>query len=396
MKEKLWTKEFFIIALINFLLTMMYFLLMVTMSSYAVETYEAKISTAGLAASIFVLGSFVGRLLMARFTERFGLLKVLVLGLFGVVFASLGYFAANNITALLLIRILHGFTVGIVSTTTSTICVQIAPSSRKGEGISYYSLSHVLSSAIGPFIGAVLNDLNNGFTWMFALNIAAAFLCIVIIKLAGLQIYDEVGPAAKEGSNVWNVSNYIDKQAIPISLLMLAIGYCFSSVTSFLMLYGKETGLIEAAGYFFLIHSVCAIFSRPFTGKIMDVRGVNIIVYPCILLFSAGMFVYSQSTANWMLLIAAGCMGLGFGNFNSAAQLIAVKNADPARIGLATATYFIFLDLGFGLGPYILGHIIEGIGFRQLYMAASFICLICLPVYYLVYGNKEKHVYVGG
>lgn len=89
-------------------------------------------------------------------------------------------------------------------------------------------------------------------------------------------------------------------------------------------------------------------------------------------------------------------MGLGFGNFNSAAQLIAVKNADPARIGLATATYFIFLDLGFGLGPYILGHIIEGIGFRQLYMAASFICLICLPVYYLVYGNKEKHVYVGG
>ena len=92
--------------------------------------------------------------------------------------------------------------------------------------------------------------------------------------------------------------------------------------------------------------------------------------------------------------MAAACMGLGFGNFNSAAQTIAVKNADPARLALATATYFMFLDLGFGLGPYILGHIIEGVGFRSLYVATSCIGLLCIPIYYMIYGNKEKQAYV--
>lgn len=394
MKEKLWTKDFIIISFVNLLLNMMFFLLMVSMSNYAVETYGATLSTAGLTVSIFVLGSLVGRLVIGNLADRFTLGQILIFGLLGVVIVSMGYFLANSVLTLLLIRILHGFTVGIVSTTTSTICVQIIPSSRKGEGISYYSLSHVLSAAIGPFIAMLLNNLNNGFKWIFALNVMAALICIVIVKLVRIEIPNVEKQKERNESKFLVLSNYIDKQAIPISLLMLAFGFCFSSVTSYLMLYGKETGLIQAASYFFLIHSVCVICSRPFTGKIIDAHGANIVVYPCMLLFATGMFIYSQSTATWMVLIAAACMGLGFGNFNSAAQLIALKNVDPSRLSIATATYFIFLDLGFGLGPYILGYIIEGIGFRLLYKLASCIGLVCIPIYFMIYGNKKKQMFL--
>lgn len=131
---------------------------MVTMSNYAIETYGISVSNAGLVASIFVLGSLVGRLLVGKFTARFGMLNVLIFGLLGAVIVSFSYFFANGIVTLLLIRILHGFTVGLVSTTTGTICVQITPPSRKGEGISYYSLSAVLGTAIGPFIGMLLTN----------------------------------------------------------------------------------------------------------------------------------------------------------------------------------------------------------------------------------------------
>ncbi|TSI02299.1 MFS transporter [Lysinibacillus sp. BW-2-10] len=393
MEPKLWTKEFIVTSFVNFLLTIMYFLLMVTMSNYAVETYDVTVSTAGLVASIFVLGSLLGRLLVGKFIARFGMLNVLVFGLLGAVLVSLSYFFANGVAAFLLIRMLHGFTVGLVSTTTGTICVQTTPSARKGEGISYYSLSAVLGTAIGPFIGMLLINLNNGFEWMFALNIMAGVVCILLLKIVRLRLPESEKPVVTEKTKAFSVSDYIDKQAVPISLLMLTIGFGFSSVTSYLTLYGKETGLIEAVGYFFFIHSICVICSRPFTGKMIDARGANIIVYPCMLLFATGMFVYSQSTATWMIIMAAACMGLGFGNFNSAAQIIALKNADPSRLALATATYFIFLDLGFGLGPYILGHIIQGVGFRSLYMVISCIGLLCIPIYYLIYGNKEKQAY---
>ncbi|HWK21498.1 MAG TPA: MFS transporter [Ureibacillus sp.] len=394
MEQKLWTKEFIVTSLVNFLLTIMFFLLMVTMSNYAVETYSVNVSTAGLVASIFVLGSLLGRLLVGRLIARFGMVNVLVVGLLGAVLISFSYFFANGVATLLLIRILHGFTIGLVSTTTGTICVQITPISRKGEGISYYSLSAVLGTAIGPFIGMLLTDLKNGFEWMFALNVMTGIVCIFVIKIARIQLPEVEKPAITKKAKAFSVSDYIDKQAIPISILMLTIGFGFSSVTSYLTLYGKETGLIEAVGYFFFVHSICVLCSRPFTGKMIDARGANIVVYPCMLLFATGMFVYSQSTATWMIVIAAICMGLGFGNFNSAAQTIAVKNADPSRLGTATATYFMFIDLGFGLGPYILGYVIEGVGFRLLYMVASCIGLVCLPIYYIIYGKKEKQAYV--
>ena len=393
MEQKLWTKEFIVTSFVNFLLTIMYFLLMVTMSNYVVETYHVSVSTAGLAASIFVLGSLIGRLLVGKFIAKFGILHVLVSGLLGSVLVSICYFFANGIEMLLLIRMLHGFTVGLVTTSTGTICVQITPPSRKGEGISYYGLSAVLGSAIGPFIGMLLTSLNNGFEWMFALNILASVVCILIFKFVRIQLPESETSVVSEKTKAFRISDYIDKQAVPISLLMLTIGFSFSSVTSYLTLYGKETGLIEVAGYFFFIHSMCVICSRPFTGKVIDARGANIVVYPCMLLFATGMFVYSQSTAPWMIILAAACMGLGFGNFNSAAQTIALKNADPSRLALATATYFMFLDLGFGLGPYILGHIIEGLGYRSLYMIISCIGLICIPIYYLIYGNKEKRAF---
>ena len=56
----------------------MYLLLMVTMSNYAVETYGVSISTAGLVASIFVLGSLLARLLVGKFTARFGITVSLI------------------------------------------------------------------------------------------------------------------------------------------------------------------------------------------------------------------------------------------------------------------------------------------------------------------------------
>lgn len=63
------------------------------------------------------------------------------------------------------------------------------------------------------------------------------------------------------------------------------------------------------------------------------------IVYPCLIVLALGMLLFSQATAGWMLLLAAGFIGLGHGNFNSIAQTIAVKVTEPQYFGLATSTF---------------------------------------------------------
>lgn len=137
----------------------MYFLLMVTMSNYAIMTYAVSVSTAGLTASIFVLGSLLGRLLLNGWGARFGMKRVLTLALLGSVLASASYFMSGHIAVLMTTRFIHGFTIGLISTATGVISLQLTPQTRRAEGISYFSLSAVLGTAIGPMIAMYLGSV---------------------------------------------------------------------------------------------------------------------------------------------------------------------------------------------------------------------------------------------
>src|SRR5699024_5126401 len=117
----------------------------------------------------------------------------------------------------------------------------------------------------------------------------------------------------------------------------------------------EEIGLVEAGGMFFLVYAVVILVTRPFTGKLMDVKGANSIAYPGIIIAAIGMFILSQATTSFVLLLAAVLIGLGYGNYQSCTQAVAIKVTPIERMGLANSTYFISLDFALGMGPLILG-----------------------------------------
>jgi MFS family permease len=90
------------------------------------------------------------------------------------------------------------------------------------------------------------------------------------------------------------------------------------------------------------------------------------------------------------LLLAGVLIGLGFGNMQSSTQAVAVKVTPPHRMGLATSTFFIFLDAGLGFGPYILGFIIPLTGYRTLYVILGVVALATIVLYYFLHGKNEK------
>lgn len=390
-KEKLWTKDFIIVSTINFLATLVYFLLLVTIASYAKSEFEASTSTAGLVSSIFIIGSLIGRLGAGRFIGIKGPTTILWVGLSFFTITSLFYFLANSIPLLLVNRLAQGVAVGIIGTATGTIVAHILPRARKGEGIGYFSLSAVLATAIGPFIGILLLKMENGFTIMFTMNLALSILCILFLAAVKLKLAPIKQPEKTEVKSSI-LSQFIEPKAVPISFVALIIGFSYSGVMTFLSFYAESINLVSAASYFFLVYAIVIIISRPFTGKLMDTKGANIIVYPCIVLFAIGMLLFSQASAGWMLLLAAAFIGIGYGNFNSVAQTIAVKVTEPHRFGLATATYFILFDIGLGVGPYILGFIVPSTGYRTIFVAMVAVIVICIPVYYLLHGRKDREL----
>src|SRR5690606_13061374 len=146
--------------------------------------------------------------------------------------------------------------------------------------------------------------------------------------------------------------------------------------------------LTDVASYFFTVYAVFLFLSRPFTGKLLDARGDNIVIYPAIVMFAACLFFLSVTEHGFTFLLSGALAALGFGTIMSAGQAIAIKATPPHRYGLATSTFFICLDGGMGIGPFILGFLIPIIGYSGMYLTIAIIVLATLALYYVLHGKK--------
>ncbi|MED4692382.1 MFS transporter [Peribacillus frigoritolerans] len=384
---RLWTKDFVIVSSINFFITLIFYLLMVTLAIYAVNELDASTSEAGLISGIFIIGTLIGRLFIGRFIDSIGRKKTLFIGLIFFTLTTLLYFVDLGIGFLLVNRLIHGMAMGMASTATGTIVAQIIPPTRKGEGIGYYSMSATLATAIGPFIGLFMAQ-HTSFQIIFSFCLALGVISLItafFLYVPALKVTAKVTE-----SKGFKLSNFIEPKALPISIITLLLAFCYSSVLSFISFYAIEIDLVNTASFFFVVYAVAVLLSRPFSGPLMDRKGSNFIMYPAFIIFGVGLLLLSMTTNSFTLLAAGFLIGLGFGNMQSSSQAIAVKLTPPHRMGMATSTFFIMLDAGLGFGPYILGFIIPITGYSTLYVILGVLVILTSVLYHFLHGKKER------
>ncbi|MBO0998796.1 MFS transporter [Bacillus sp. SD075] len=386
-RPRLWTKDFVIVSSINFFITLIFYLLMVTLAIYAVNELDASTSEAGLISGIFIIGTLIGRLFIGRFIDSIGRKKTLFIGLIFFTLTTLLYFVDLGIGFLLVNRLIHGMAMGMASTATGTIVAQIIPATRKGEGIGYYSMSATLATAIGPFIGLYMAQ-HTSFQVIFSFCLALGVISLItafFLYVPALKVMAKVTE-----SKGFKLSHFIEPKALPISIITLLLAFCYSSVLSFISFYAIEIDLVNTASFFFVVYAVAVLLSRPFSGPLMDRKGSNFIMYPAFMIFGIGLLLLSITTNSFTLLAAGFLIGLGFGNMQSSSQAIAVKLTPPHRMGMATSTFFIMLDAGLGFGPYILGFIIPVTGYSTLYVILGVVVIATSVLYYFLHGKKER------
>lgn len=386
--SQLWGKNFLIVSGINFLIMFIYYMLLVTIGSYVVTEFLASKSLSGLVAGIMVIGCLFGRFVTGYFIEIMGCRKVLYIGTILFVITMSLYLIAFNLPLLIIIRFISGIAVGIIGTVTGTVIVYIVPIHRRGEGISYFSLSTILAAAFGPFVGILLIQYVP-FTTLFYFGIVVGLICFAIGLLLNIHNLN-IGNSQPVNKNWFKLSNYIEPKALNIAIVVMIAGMGYAAIQAYISAYAKEINLITAASFFFAVYSIAILISRPFTGRIIDIKGENIIVYPALLILAFGFILLSQAHSALILLLSGILIGLGFGNFQSTAQTIAVKVSPFHKMGQATSTFFILFDLGIGLGPYLLGLLEPYIGFRGIYFLASIISLFCIVAYYFLHGRKTN------
>ena len=383
MNNKIWTKDFIVYSIINFLLILVYFLLNATITTYAQSEFNASSTMMGLIAGIFIVGALLGRLIIGFFKIT---KKMFIINMLLFVLTIILYFVKLEESFLILVRFFNGITVGVTTTIVGTIVALVIPQHRKGEGISYFAVSTALATGLGPFIGISLTKDSN-FMNIFYISLLFGIICLVFSFLINVP----------QNNNKKEVSfkNLLDKKTLPIGFIIFLSALSFSGIVSYINLYAIEIDLIKAASFFFIVYTMFVLFSRPFTGKIVDIHGPNVIMYPALILFSLGLIMLSFSHNNWIMLLSAILVGLGFGNISSITQTIAISNADPKNVGLATSTFMIFMDLGNGIGPYALGFIIPALGYTGMYRVLSLVIVFAIILYIILYnqkGAKASHI----
>lgn len=383
MQEKLWSKDFIFITLTNFLMYMIHYMLIVTVTVFTINEFHTSESIGGLASGIFIIGMLIGRLASGRIVDAIQPKKVLVYGvIFSIVTVAL-YFVIQTLALLLIVRFIHGIAFGFSSTATGAISSRIVPEARKGEGIGYYALSVTTASAVGPFLGILFNQ-SFGFRSIFTLGLGVIILAFVLA--VALKPLPQVETSMKS-TPLKGIGAFIQKDAMPLSFVLAVIGVAYSSVLSFLSVYTETMDLPTAASIFFIVYAISAFVTRPFTGKIFDQHGHNAMMYPVIIIFAIGLVILSSAQGTWLIALSAIFIGIGYGTIVPSGQAIVVQQAPRHQVGLATSTFYIFLDFGAGFGPFLLGYIISMWGFQTLYVAMAILALIALVLYYVVHGR---------
>lgn len=399
-KEKLLTATFVINTLISFLFYIVFYLLTSSIGTYAMGVLHQSTVVSLSLSSIFVIGALIGRVWTGISVTRLGMKRLLYVG--GLIFLvmTFGYYLTQNIALLFLIRLVQGAGFGIGATASGTIAGHVVPAARRGEGIGYYALSVTLAAAVGPALSIMIYS-TAGFSVLLMMAVAlliVTFIMIFFVRVTELSDEERAHALANEPKGL---DRYLEKSALPISIIAFLAGFIDSAILTGMGSFSTALKIPLAGSLFFTMYAILIFISRPLTGRLFDSKGDNWVWNPTFAFYAVAMLLvglagfFNPAFGFIILLIAGGAFGLGYGGVAPFGQAVAIRDSDKHRIGVATSTFFGFLDLGVGGGPIILGAIIPllgngMVGFRNLYLYSAPAVVLVWLIYYLIHGKKQK------
>ncbi|MGF7045878.1 MFS family permease [Paenibacillus sp. DS2015] len=384
-KETLWSRNFLSISFSSFFIYVTFYILAVTLPTFVLENLGRSQKDIGLVTTVFLIAAVIFRPLTGKWLDEMSRKMIVIMSLILFTLCTISYLFIQDYTLLLVVRFIHGISFGIAATATSAVVLDVIPKERKGEGIGYFSLFMSLAMVMGPFLGLFMTSHTNFFVLFITIS---AFSLLSLGCSAITQIPKHV-PVPSVLSK-WDIKRYFEPKAIPISLAGFVLAFSYGAISTFISVYAKSMGLEQIASYFFVVFAAVILITRPFTGRLFDRKGAHILVYPGIILFVIGMVWLSQAYTAPIFLITAGVIGLGFGAILPSFQTIAIQVSPLHRQGLATGTYFVFFDLGYAVGSYVLGLIAAKTNYHTMYLIGGLFVSLAIVIYYVLHHRVEN------
>ena len=147
-------------------------------------------------------------------------------------------------------------------------------------------------------------------------------------------------------------------------------GVSFGALFAFLPLLAERRGFAPV-GAAYAVYGVSIIATCILTGRLVDRPERGQVLRPALLVKAVGLAGFAFAGTMPPVLASAALMGVGSGIAHPALIAICVDRMEGTRRGRATASFYLAFDLGIGLGSWLLGVVLNGLGLTGLYVTAS-------------------------
>jgi MFS family permease len=328
----------------------------------------------GIAYGAFSITALVLRPLVGSFSDRRGRRPVIVGGAGLFVLGMLGHLLATSLPILLFMRLVLGAAEALIFVGLLAAASDLAPEGRRGEAISYFSLSLYVGVALGPFIGElVLREDRFAAVWIVAAAMAAAAAVFGLrapeTLQRGMEAESSVQPISRHG---WR--SVIHPGGVLPGLVLLTGAIGMGGFFAFMRLYSESLGMDGSRWAFATLAAIVIVF-RSVMPWMPDRLGPRRGAAIALAFNAAGMGIIGLWAAPIGLYLGTAVFAFGVCFAFPALSTLTAESVPPAERGSALGTFSSFLDLGFGLGPVLLGLVAEAAGFRGVWLVSSVVAV---------------------
>ena len=341
----------------------------------------------GLIIGLFTVTAGISRPFSGKLTDTIGRVPVMAVGSIVCFVCGFLYPVLTSISGFLFLRLLHGFSTGFKPTATAAYIADVIPVNRWGEAMGIHGLCFSTGMAIGPAIGSAI-------TSSFSLN--ALFYCSSVFALLSIVILmnlkETLPDKQKFTSSHLKIGRgeIIEKQALPAAIVTFLSYFGYGAIVTLIPDWSDHLGMGNK-GLFFMTFTIASVSIRIIAGKVSDRYGrVKMLKLSLVILIIA-LVMIGLAKSPMALLVASVVYGVGSGILSPAVSAWTVDLSNPERRGKATATMYIALEAGIGLGALLAGWMFQDVFgmVPWIFYICGFTCLLGLV--YLLWIYKPGH-----
>jgi MFS family permease len=322
----------------------------------------------GISIGAFSLSALVLRPWVGQLADRRGRRLLMIVGPAIFALGMLGHLVATSMALFVVARLVLGAAEAFFFVGALTAISDLAPEHRRGEAISFFSLSLYLGVGIGPLFGeAVLGrDERFAVVWLAAAGVAAlAAILAIFVPETRATAPDEPEPRLTR-------SGLIHPAGLLPGLVLLCGGTAMAGYFAFLPLQALALG-DDGARVHLAVFAGVVVLLRLLGARLPDRLGARRLSTGAMVVAAVGLALIAAWGASLGLLVGSAVFALGVAFTFPALSTLAVSGVPANERGAVIGTFSAFLDLGFGVGPIAFGAAAALGGYPTAFLAGAVI-----------------------